>query len=122
MSDPILSLVKQHAKNEAHIDRLMEKVKPREEIDWATVDIIVEGYRDRHEFEFLGCLELVKKQRASLINKFGEISKDSAMRHLYEMPPRLIKALEMVYPDVLKEKNLITFLKRHPYFRVAEVL
>ena len=120
--DPLKQLAEHYSKKESRLDELTKRVQPRETIDWKTVDIIIDGYRDRHPVEYIGCLKIVQDKRTSLKNQFAELSTNTAMRHMYEMPPMLIRALEMLYPDILKGKNLIKFLKRYPFFRVADVL
>jgi len=101
---------------------LQARVVPSEEVNWRQVKLLVEMYTERHPEEVAGCIEVVKKKKALLNNKFGLTSADNEMRHLYELPPNLYAALTYKWPKVLTEKNLIHFLKTYPIFCVAEKL
>lgn len=104
-------------------DQFVQRVTPEDNINWNVVALIVEKYTERHVDEVRGCVEFVKDKRTHLDNKFGETSKDTQMRHMYELPPSLHFALTLKYPKIFKEKqHLDYFLKSYPMFRVPEKL
>lgn len=105
------------------IESLLERIKPEDEVNWKIVKDIVEEYANRHPEEFMGCVEYVKSLRKEKINKFA-VAKDgeAEMRHIYELPSRLARALSLKYPLVLSGKNLKQFLKFYPIFQIPEYL
>lgn len=104
------------------LEMLLERIKPEEEVNWKVVQDIVEGYAERFPEELTGCVAYVKQLRSASNGSYALMSKDTEMRHLYEIPERLTRGLTMKYPKVLSGKNLRQFLKLYPIFQVAEKL
>jgi hypothetical protein len=92
------------------------------EVNWKTVDEIVKQYRERRPQEYEGAVLYAKQQRALQLTKFGEDGSESNRRHLCELPTYLVMCIETLFPLALKDKNLITFLKRYPQFCIPEKL
>lgn len=87
-------------------------------VNWNVVKLVMDEYTARYPEEIVGCMEYVKQLKATKENEFA--SSGEGMRHLYELPARLQKALQAKYPDLFKEANLRTFLEIYPAFQVAE--
>jgi hypothetical protein len=105
-------------------EAILERLKPEQEVRWPLVQMIVEGYAERHPEDVALCAAYVKKLRAQKADqRFAEISDSSQMRHLYELPEKLSMALNTVFPRLFTdEKNVHQFLKMYAIFRIPEKL
>ena len=105
-------------------EAILERLRPEQEVRWPLVQMIVEGYAERHPEDIALCASYVKRLRAEKVDqKFAEISEGSQMRHLYELPDRLSMALSTIFPSLFtQEKNVFQFLKMYPLFQIPEKL
>jgi hypothetical protein len=102
------------------IKQRKDRIRPEEKVNWSVVEAILKEYKRRRPEELAGCFIYVKKLREDTKTDFAEVGTDSNMRYMYEIPNGLKMALEMKYPEVLKEGNLTKFLKKYPQFSIAK--
>lgn len=94
------------------------------DVNWNVVRLIVEGFTEKFPEDVIGCIEAIKQERKTLVDKkFGTTGGDSDMRQLMKLPNRLQIGLQTQYPTIFTDdKNLKKFLKMYHCFLIPEKL
>lgn len=100
----------------------MERIQPRDDVDWKLTESIVEGYAERHPDIMAIVAAKNEKIRQDLKTQFAEGEGNAQMRYVYEIPQGLKLGLETLFPLIFKEDNLKRFLNMYPLFQIPEKL
>jgi len=98
------------------------KITPEYDRDkWNTVSQLIQDYTKTHPDQMREFVRTMRVVRATRLNKFGS-SKSKSVRWGLSIPVGLDLLIRKYFPDLLTtKKNLHTFMKKFPGFRVSEL-
>lgn len=108
---------------------ILEDVVGRlDEFDFRVIQDLIDIYDQVHPYPSLASIDRlnaqIRKQRKDFqegYNKFGELSKQTGLRHTMSMPESLLIAIKQGYPNIIRDPiQYRQFLKRFPRFQIAE--
>lgn len=121
------------ANKAGHFKNVGDVIELPDKEDWNNIVRIINKFRKESVKVYgkdilIECIADAKKEHAVAGNKYARFSaeyqlvnKDSNMRHIFELPEGLIRAIEKVYPVMFNNKrHFAWFARNFKELRIAE--
>lgn len=121
------------AKAAGHVKTLGDAIELPDQEDWNNIVRIINRYRKESikiygEDVLIKIISDAKKEHALAGNRYERysseyqlVNKDSNLRHIFELPPALVRMIESVYPVMFSsKKHFAWFARNFKELRIAD--